>query len=99
MILEFEGEAIWWRGPAPFVFIPVPADLSLEIKAVSSLITYGWGVIPATVQIGDTKFETSLFPRNGLYLVPVKLVVQKSEKVSVGDVLSVRLELALRNME
>lgn len=26
MILEFEGEAISWRGPAPFVFVPVPPE-------------------------------------------------------------------------
>ncbi len=41
MILEFEGEAIEWRGPAPFVFLPVPPDISAEIKDLSALLTYG----------------------------------------------------------
>lgn len=94
MILEFKGEAIEWRGPAPFVFVPVPPDVSAEIKEVSTLLTYGWGCIPATVTIGSTEYTTSLFPKNGGYLVPIKVVVQKAEGVKVGDVVNVRLELA-----
>lgn len=93
MILEFEAEAISWRGPAPFVFLPVPAELSAQIKEISASITYGWGVIPVTAHIGETSFTTSLFPRNGLFLVPVKVKVQKAEDVKVGDVVGVRLEL------
>ena len=96
MILAFVEEAIWWKGPAPFVFVPVPAEISAEIKAVSSRITYGWGVIPVTVTIGDTEYTTSLFPNNGLYLVPVKTTVQKAEGVNVGDRVGVRLELELK---
>lgn len=93
MVMEFEGEAIWWRGPAPFVFVPVPPDLASDIKAVSAHLTYGWGVIPATVQIGNTEYTTSLFPKNGGYLVPVKAKVQQAENVKVGDCVRVRLTL------
>jgi hypothetical protein len=93
MILEFGGEAIEWRGPAPFVFVPVPEDLSAEIKAISNRVTYGWGVIPVIAQIGETEYKTSLFPRKGVYLVPVKVVVQKAEDVKVGDQVQVRLEV------
>lgn len=93
MILEFEGEAIWWRGPAPFVFVPVPPDLSADIRSVSSQVTYGWGVIPASVRIGKTAYTTSLFPKDGGYLVPVKVAVQRAEGVKVGDQVAVRVEL------
>jgi len=93
MILEFEGVAIEWRGPAPFVFVPVPPDLSSDIKAISNHVTYGWGVIPAVVQIGKTEYKTSLFPKNDLYLVPVKVIVQRGEGVKVGDVVAIRLEV------
>ncbi|HWD39473.1 MAG TPA: DUF1905 domain-containing protein [Fimbriimonas sp.] len=95
MILEFIGEAIWWRGPAPFVFVPVPEDLSADIKAVSSRVTYGWGCIPAKVLVGETEYTTSLFPRAGVYLVPVKVLVQKAEDVKVGDMVGVRITLDL----
>jgi len=93
MVLDFGGEAIWWRGPAPFVFVPVPADLSADIKAISAHVTYGWGVIPAKVQIGETSYTTSLFPKDGIYLVPIKVVVQKAEGVKVGDIVDLRLEI------
>lgn len=95
MVLEFEAEAIYWRGPAPFVYVPVPQDLSDDIKAVSSRVSYGWGCIPVTGSIGDTRFTTSLFPRNGVYLVPVKTAVQKAEGVKVGDLVRVHLELEI----
>ena len=96
MVFEFEAEAISWRGPAPFVFVPVPPEISDDIKSVSKAITYGWGVIPATVRIGGTTFTTSLFPRQGIYLVPVKVLVQKAEQVDIGDLVIVRLEIDLR---
>lgn len=93
MIFEIEADAIEWRGPAPFVFVPVSPESSGEIRALAKTLSYGWGVIPVTVLIGETEFTTSLFPREGVYLVPVKVAVQKAEGVKVGD--SVRLELRL----
>ena len=96
MVFEFEAAAISWRGPAPFVFVPVPPEISDDIKSVSKAITYGWGVIPVIARIGGTTFTTSLFPRQGIYLVPVKVLVQKAEQVDIGDLVIVRLEIDLR---
>lgn len=95
MTVEFVAEAIWWRGPAPFVFVPIPSDQSNEIKEISSQVTYGWGCIPARAKIGNTEYTTSLFPKNGIYLVPVKVAVQKAEGVQVGDQVAVRIEIGL----
>jgi Domain of unknown function (DUF1905) len=61
--MEFEGEVIYWRGPAPFVFAKVPSDLSAEIKAVSSKVSYGWGVISVSVLIGQPSTKLLCFPR------------------------------------
>ena len=59
---EFTG-AMWpWRGPAPYHFITVPDDVSTEVRSLSPLVSYGWGVIPVSVRIGDTEWGTSLFP-------------------------------------
>jgi hypothetical protein len=91
--MTFTGEAIYWRGPAPFVFVPVPADLSAEIKEISSQITYGWGVIPVNATIGGTTYYTALFPKDGRYLVPIKKVVQNAEHVEVGDMVEISLSL------
>lgn len=93
MDLEFSGEIIEWRGPAPFHFVPVPDEQSAAIEHVSSMVTYGWGVIPVRATIGATEFRTSLFPRGELYLVPLKVAVRKAERLELGDVVTVRLHL------
>lgn len=93
MIIEFNGTIIFWKGPAPWFFVAVPELQSRDLKSISNLVTYGWGVIPVHVQIGRTEFETSLFPKDGLYLVPIKASVRKAENLSEGDEISVRLEV------
>ncbi len=93
--LEFAGELILWRGPSPYVFLPVPEAESADIAAVANLVTYGWGVIPVSVRIGASSWTTSLFPRNGRYLVPIKVAIQRAERLEVGDRVSVTLRIAL----
>jgi hypothetical protein len=82
--LRVYWKIFYWRGPAPFFFVTVPAQQSRDIQAISSLVTYGWGVIPVHVRIGKTEFTTSLFPKDGRYLVPIKKVVQVAEKLGEG---------------
>ncbi len=94
MLIEFQGEIFYWRGPAPFLFVTVPEEQSGAIKAISSLVTYGWGVIPVRARIGETEWQTSLFPKDGRYLVPIRLSVQKSERVGVGDWVMIQLAVA-----
>jgi hypothetical protein len=91
--LKFSAEVIYWRGPAPFYFAPVPEAQAKIIKAMASELTYGWGVIPARVKIGKTEFTTSLFPRQGGYMVPIKDVVRKAEDIDVDDKVSISLFL------
>ncbi len=93
--LAFTGDVISWRGPAPYYFVEVPGDLCEIIGAVSRMVTYGWGVIPVRVQIGDTDWTTSLFPKDGRYLVPLKDKVRKAEHLDQGDAVSVRLIIRL----
>jgi hypothetical protein len=94
MDLQFSGEIIHWRGPAPFHFVAVPEEPSAAIEAVASIVTYGWGAIPVTARIGRTDFTTSLFPRGERYLVPVKVAVRRAEQLALGDTVTVRLHLA-----
>ena len=95
MIIKFEGIIFYWRGPAPFLFVAVPEEQSREIKAISASVTYGWGVIPVRVRVGKTEWKTSLFPKDGRYLVPIKMLVQKSEKLKVDDRVAIQLEIGL----
>ncbi|MEP6896675.1 MAG: DUF1905 domain-containing protein [Chloroflexota bacterium] len=93
MKIEFSGRILFWKGPAPWFFVAMPAKQSRELKAISALVTYGWGVIPVHVQIGETEWQTSLFPKDGRYLVPIKASVRKAENLEQGDKVSVRLEI------
>jgi len=91
--IAFSGEVIYWRGPSPFHFVTVPADGCAEIRAVASLVTYGWGVIPVTVRIGATEWTTALFPKDGGYLVPIKDVVRRAEGLALGDTADLALTI------
>lgn len=97
MDLSFDTTTISWRGPAPFVFARVPEDESDAIADVAPYVTYGWGAIPVTARIQGVEFTTSLFPREGVYLVPVKVAVQRATGVGVGDDVHVDLHLELRD--
>ena len=90
---EFEGTLIEWRGPAPFYFVPMPNELSAEVKALAKTLSYGWGVVPVKARVGEVEFTTSLIPRDGVFLVPLKLAVTKPNKLSVGDPVSVFMVL------
>ena len=92
--MQFVGELFEWRGPSPYHYIRVPADLCEELRELSPLLTYGWGVIPVTVRIGDGEWTTSLFPKDGGYLVPIKDAIRLSQGLVLGDLVAV--ELAIR---
>jgi hypothetical protein len=93
MNLNFNGKIIYWRGPSPYYFVPVPEEESEAIHAVSSIVTYGWGAIPVQARVGETVWKTSLFPKDGRYLVPLKDAVRRAEALEEGDEITVRLEI------
>lgn len=93
MELEFDTEIIEWRGPAPYLFAALPPEQADELAQIARDVTYGWGCIPAHGRMGNTDFTTSLFPRHGGYLVPVKVAVQRAEDVGLGDVVHVWLAI------
>lgn len=93
MDVTIEGEVIEWRGPAPFHFVRVPDAEAEAIRDMSAVVSYGWGVIPVRGSLGDSAFTTSLFPREGGYLVPLKDAVRRAEGVALGDVVTIRLRI------
>jgi len=97
MEVDFTGDVFEWRGPAPYYYVAVPDDDSADILEASPILTYGWGVISARVVVGHTEWTTSLFPKDGRYLVPLKDVVRRAEGLDVGDVIDVRMVLGRTN--
>ena len=94
MSWEFSGEIWRWQGPAPWYFITVPEEESLDLHETATSSSYGWGMIPVTVRIGTTEWATSLFPKDDRYLVPVKAAVRRAERLEEGDTAAVRLTVS-----
>ena len=94
----FTGEVIEWRGPAPYLFVAMTAEESEDLKEAARGLIY-WGQVPVRVTIGDTEFTTALFPKDGRYLVPVKVAVQRAEAIGEGAIvdLIVRLNVGRRD--
>ncbi len=92
MNIDFNGQIWFWKGPAPWYFVTVPAQQCRELKAISGFVTYGWGMIPVHVRIGKTEWKTSLWPQEDRYIVPIKASVRKAESLEEGDTVTIRLE-------
>lgn len=93
VIWELTGEVVEWRGPAPYHFLVVPEEECAELAEAARLVTYGWGMIPAAVTIGATTVTTSLWPRDGGYVVPLKDALRRPEGISLGDTVTLTLEV------
>ena len=91
MELEFSGDIWTWRGPAPHHFVTVPEADCEELAAAAAFLTYGWGMVPVRVRIGRTEWTTSLWPKDGGYVVPLKLAARRAEGLEVGDLVTLRL--------
>jgi hypothetical protein len=90
--LAVEAEAIHWRGPSPYFFVPLPPAGAAQLKAVSRAVSYGWGMVPVEAEIAGHVFATALFPKDGTYYLPLKDEVRDRTGVTAGD----RVALTLR---
>jgi hypothetical protein len=93
--LEFSAEVWFWKGPAPWHFVTVPEAECGAIEDAAPSVTYGWGMIPVTARIGATSWTTSLWPKDGRYVVPLKTAVRRAEEIELGDTVRVGLAMAL----
>lgn len=92
MEIEFAGEVVEWRGPAPYVFVPLPPDAADLVDEVKADVVY-WGVVPVRAWIGGTEFTTAMFPREGTWFLPLKVAVRRAEDVDLGQVVEVRMHV------
>lgn len=82
-----------WRGPAPHYFVSVPEAQAVQLKDASKFVTYGWGMIPVTIGIGNVEYDTSLFPKDGGYIVPIRADVRTGQGLQEDDEVTLRLSL------
>ena len=95
MDLRFSGDIWYWRGPAPWYFVTVPEPECATLRSWS-YASYGWGMIPVVARIGGTEWETSLWPKDGRFVVAVKAHVREAEQLDEGETVSVRLAVRVQ---
>lgn len=85
----FKAKLWKYQGSAAWYFLPLPKKESLEIKALGKGARRGFGSVRVTAQVGDTMWQTSIFPtKEGPYLLPIKASVRKAEDLFDGDTIS-----------
>jgi len=82
---------VWrWKQDAGWHFATVPKAQSAQIRSRFTGAKRGWGSVPVRVKIGETEWETSLFPqgKTGTYLFAIKASLRKEEGIEEGRVIT-----------
>jgi hypothetical protein len=89
------------KAPASWHFVTIEGEVAEAIHALALMRRLesgrkrGWGAMKVRATIGDTDWDTSIFPAKdvGGWLLPVKAAVRKAEGIVVGDEVSVTVRL------
>ena len=95
---SFSGECWRWQSTATaWHFITLPTEKSEEIKFFSENNNKrrGWGAVRVQATIGETTWQTSIFPysQSKAYILPVKAEVRKKEKILADNMVEVQLKI------
>ena len=94
-----------WRwqsatAPAAWFFVTIAGDVADAIRLAALGGQWldgrkGFGSARVDVQIGDTRWKTSVFPYKGSggWLRPIKAAVRKAEGIAEGDAVTVTISL------
>ena len=94
-IYQFTAPLWLYQGKAAWHFISVPVEPATQIRFLTAGTKRGWGSVRVAVTIGQTNWQTSIFPdrKTGTYLLPVKADIRNRENLSVDDAVDVLLRL------
>ncbi len=89
------------KAPASWHFVTIEGEAAEAIHALALMRRLengrrpGWGAMKVHVTIGETAWDTSIFPDKGSggWLLPVKAAVRKAEELVVGDQIQVSVTL------
>ncbi|MFI5842165.1 DUF1905 domain-containing protein [Catenuloplanes sp. NPDC051500] len=96
MIVEFEAPLWEWDARREsWTFVSLPEDVSEDIKHLTEGLRRGFGAVKVRAAIGVSEWSTSIFPdsKRGAYVLPVKRAVRERNKLGVGDLAAVTVEV------
>ncbi len=94
MELTFQAELFPWEANASWVFVALPIEDADKIEDAKPM-TGGFGSVKVNVTVGETRWDTSLFPSKELqtYVLPMKKAVRTAESLQVGETATITVEL------
>jgi Domain of unknown function (DUF1905) len=99
--VTFTAPCWLYCGKGAWYFVTLPAESAAEItyfsKALNGGKRAGWGSVRVTVQVGETIWQTSLFPdsKNKSYVLPIKAAIRKAEDIIEGQPVKVRVSMPM----
>lgn len=92
---QLRSKVIPYPGMNAWRFLALPKKEAAQIKEKHGKRAKGWGSLPVRVTIGETSWDTSIFPdkKSGTYVLPLKAAVRKKEAITDQDTVSFALTL------
>jgi hypothetical protein len=91
--IAFTAGIMHWRGPSPYYFAAIPEQHVGEVRYAARQASYGWGVVPVEAVINGIAFRTSLFPKDGGYLLPLKVDVRNRADIDINAPVDVEMRI------
>ncbi|MEZ2329492.1 DUF1905 domain-containing protein [Mesorhizobium sp. RCC_202] len=94
---EMQAEIWVYPGKGGWHFVTLPVEFATRIKAAMAGLARPWGSLGITASIGQTRWQTSLFPdkASGSLFLPIKASVRRRETLKAGDVPTLTIEVEL----
>lgn len=94
MDLSFSATLWQWEGEGGWHFVTLPADVADEVREHAPP-RRGFGSVRVTVVVGESRWQTSLFPetKSGSYVLPVKEQVRRANDLLAGDQVKATISL------
>lgn len=94
---KLKAKVMLYSGNAAWHFALVPKVLSAKIKKTFSGMEAGFGSLKVLAQVGKSVWKTSIFPdtKKGIYMLPLKASVRKTENIKAGQTINLNLTINL----
>lgn len=91
----FSSKVTVYPGMSAWRFLGLPTNEAKEIKEKYGKLAKGWGSLPISATIGETTWESSIFPdkKSGSYLLPLKSAIRKAEGIADTDTVTCTIRL------